>query len=309
LWRRVHRRRLGRRRPRLARSPVGGGLIGAAQDEVPGAPGPVQGHRAATAIRRSASRGGRLPWFEGRAGQVVLARLAPVRGSCFLAVGHGSPGGGPIRAAAADTGHGPVRDACWQLATGRPWWPGVSRVWPVRAAAGSLVFRCRTCLACRRRGTATHRADSAICRTARWMVRIGSASLVPCAGVNGRHAHSCSAPTPSTTNRPCCETWHPATRPASIGFDPAVCYLSLDVLDSTSGGPFGGEGIVEFRARYTAGSVPGELHDRSCLVRDHKRADLRRRHVSRRENSPPSSARPGCRDLARYRCRRGPQAR
>jgi SEC-C motif-containing protein len=37
--------------------------------------------------------------------------------------------------------------------------------------------------------------------------------------------------------------------------------------DSTDGGPFGGEGIVEFRARYTEGRVPGVLHERSRFLR------------------------------------------
>ena len=64
-------------------------------------------------------------------------------------------------------------------------------------------------------------------------------------------------------------TWHPATRPAAIRFDPAVRWLGLQVLDSTDGGPLGGEGIVEFRARYTDGSMPGELHERSRFVRHH----------------------------------------
>ncbi|MGH3394728.1 MAG: YchJ family protein [Streptosporangiaceae bacterium] len=62
-------------------------------------------------------------------------------------------------------------------------------------------------------------------------------------------------------------TWHPTTRPAAIGLDPAVRWLGLDVLDSTDPGPFGREGIVEFRARYAQGSVPGELHERSRFLR------------------------------------------
>ena len=65
-------------------------------------------------------------------------------------------------------------------------------------------------------------------------------------------------------------TWHPSTRPAEIGLDPAVRWLGLEVLDSTDGGPFGGEGIVEFRARYTKAGRPGELRERGRFVRhDH----------------------------------------
>jgi SEC-C motif-containing protein len=64
-------------------------------------------------------------------------------------------------------------------------------------------------------------------------------------------------------------SWHPATRPAAIGLDPAVRWLGLEVLDSTDGGPFGGEGIVEFRARYAKAGRMGELNERSRFVRHH----------------------------------------
>ncbi len=64
-------------------------------------------------------------------------------------------------------------------------------------------------------------------------------------------------------------TWHPTTRPAAVGLDPAVRWLGLEVLDSTDGGPFGGEGIVEFRARYAKAGRMGELHERSRFVRHH----------------------------------------
>jgi SEC-C motif-containing protein len=62
-------------------------------------------------------------------------------------------------------------------------------------------------------------------------------------------------------------TWHPTTRPASIVFDPAVRWLRLEILDSADGGPFGTEGIVEFRAHYAEGGRPGELHERSRFLR------------------------------------------
>lgn len=65
-------------------------------------------------------------------------------------------------------------------------------------------------------------------------------------------------------------TWHPATRPAAIELDPAMRWLSLDVLDSSDGGPFNGEGIVEFRAHYAKGGRAGELRERSRFLRhDH----------------------------------------
>lgn len=64
-------------------------------------------------------------------------------------------------------------------------------------------------------------------------------------------------------------TWHPATRPAAIGLDPAARWLSLDVLGRIDGGPFGGEGIVEFRARYAKNGRSGELRERSRFLRHH----------------------------------------
>jgi SEC-C motif-containing protein len=62
-------------------------------------------------------------------------------------------------------------------------------------------------------------------------------------------------------------TWHPTTRPAGIVFDLDLRWLRLEVLDSTDGGPFGGEGVVEFRAHYTADGQRGELHERSRFRR------------------------------------------
>jgi SEC-C motif-containing protein len=62
-------------------------------------------------------------------------------------------------------------------------------------------------------------------------------------------------------------TWHPTTRPATAGFDPAVRWLSLEILDSTDGGPLGGQAIVEFRARYARNGQPGELRERSRFLR------------------------------------------
>jgi SEC-C motif domain protein len=62
-------------------------------------------------------------------------------------------------------------------------------------------------------------------------------------------------------------TWHPSTRPPAVGLDPSVRWLGLDILDSTDPGPFGTEGMVEFRARYTRGGRPGELRETSRFVR------------------------------------------
>lgn len=58
-------------------------------------------------------------------------------------------------------------------------------------------------------------------------------------------------------------TWHPATRPARVGIDPATAWQRLDVLGSTGGGPFHSEGTVEFRAHYREGGRAATLHENS----------------------------------------------
>jgi SEC-C motif-containing protein len=62
-------------------------------------------------------------------------------------------------------------------------------------------------------------------------------------------------------------SWHPDTRPADVTADPQVRWVGLDVLESTGGGLFDREGVVEFRARYRDPGGPGELHERSRFVR------------------------------------------
>lgn len=62
-------------------------------------------------------------------------------------------------------------------------------------------------------------------------------------------------------------SWHPDTRPAGVEPDPALRWVGLDVLESTGGGLFDAEGVVEFRAHYRDAGRPGELHERSRFVR------------------------------------------
>ena len=62
-------------------------------------------------------------------------------------------------------------------------------------------------------------------------------------------------------------TWHPSTRPREVGFDPAIRWRGLDVLNTTRGRPHDDEGTVEFSARYTALGRPGELRENSRFVR------------------------------------------
>jgi SEC-C motif-containing protein len=63
------------------------------------------------------------------------------------------------------------------------------------------------------------------------------------------------------------KSWHPDTRPAVIEPDASMRWTGLDVLDSSGGGLFDAEGVVEFRAHYRDAGRPGEMHERSRFVR------------------------------------------
>ncbi|SEF92764.1 SEC-C motif-containing protein [Thermomonospora echinospora] len=62
-------------------------------------------------------------------------------------------------------------------------------------------------------------------------------------------------------------SWHPATRPARVDFDPGLRWERLEVLNSSDGGPLSTKGTVEFRAHYTQDGRRGELHEVSRFVR------------------------------------------
>lgn len=62
-------------------------------------------------------------------------------------------------------------------------------------------------------------------------------------------------------------SWHPATRPPLIDFDPGLRWQRLTILGSTEGTPFHTKGTVEFRAGFTQGGQAGELHEISQFVR------------------------------------------
>ncbi|RVU25210.1 hypothetical protein EOT10_13145 [Streptomyces antnestii] len=62
-------------------------------------------------------------------------------------------------------------------------------------------------------------------------------------------------------------TWHPATRPPSITFEPGMKWTGLEILGTTEGSAFHTTGTVTFRARYTEGGRPGSLHERSRFSR------------------------------------------
>ncbi|WP_409003461.1 YchJ family protein [Streptomyces ipomoeae] len=58
-------------------------------------------------------------------------------------------------------------------------------------------------------------------------------------------------------------TWHPRTRPASLGLDPGVRWTGLEILATTDGSAFHTTGTVTFRASFQDGS----LHERSRFER------------------------------------------
>ncbi len=62
-------------------------------------------------------------------------------------------------------------------------------------------------------------------------------------------------------------TWHPKTRPAEVDPDSHLRWVGLDILESTGGGMFDAEGVVEFRAHYRDHGKHGDMVERSRFVR------------------------------------------
>jgi SEC-C motif-containing protein len=63
-------------------------------------------------------------------------------------------------------------------------------------------------------------------------------------------------------------TWHPHTRPDDVEPDADLRWIRLEVIESSGGGLFDAEGVVEFRAHYRDRGRPGDMHERSRFVRD-----------------------------------------
>lgn len=63
-------------------------------------------------------------------------------------------------------------------------------------------------------------------------------------------------------------TWHPASRPPAVDFDPAMRWTGLEILDTTEGSAFHSTGTVTFRAHYTDDGRPDSLHEKSRFVRE-----------------------------------------
>ena len=62
-------------------------------------------------------------------------------------------------------------------------------------------------------------------------------------------------------------SWHPDTRPAAVEPDPGLHWTGLAVLETTGGGLFDTEGVVDFRARYVEHGRAGEMRERSRFVK------------------------------------------
>ncbi|MFE7773553.1 YchJ family protein [Streptomyces sp. NPDC057445] len=62
-------------------------------------------------------------------------------------------------------------------------------------------------------------------------------------------------------------TWHPATRPASVGLDPGTRWSGLEILDTADGSMFHTTGTVTFVARYIHDGETGALRERSRFER------------------------------------------
>lgn len=66
-------------------------------------------------------------------------------------------------------------------------------------------------------------------------------------------------------------SWHPSTRPAEVDLDPGLVWRRLLIVERVGGGPFDGEGVVEFEAFWREGDERGSLRERSRFVRDDTR--------------------------------------
>nr|WP_246304383.1 YchJ family metal-binding protein [Nocardioides thalensis] len=62
-------------------------------------------------------------------------------------------------------------------------------------------------------------------------------------------------------------TWHPATRPEVVDFDPDLTWTGLEVVSKEAGGPEDTKGVVEFRASYVVRREPGAVHEVSRFLR------------------------------------------
>lgn len=62
-------------------------------------------------------------------------------------------------------------------------------------------------------------------------------------------------------------TWHPRTRPESIQASPGLVWTGLEIFDVVAGGREDQEGVVSFRAAFTADGQPGIHVEQSQFAR------------------------------------------
>lgn len=62
-------------------------------------------------------------------------------------------------------------------------------------------------------------------------------------------------------------SWHPATRPSRVRFDPDQRWLGLSIRGTAAGGPDDDNGTVEFVARYKIAGKGYRLHETSRFAR------------------------------------------
>ncbi len=62
-------------------------------------------------------------------------------------------------------------------------------------------------------------------------------------------------------------SWHPATRPDSVSFDPERVWLGLDVVSCVDGGVHDDAGVVHFRARFRHDGVEDVQEEHSHFSR------------------------------------------
>lgn len=66
-------------------------------------------------------------------------------------------------------------------------------------------------------------------------------------------------------------SWAAAVRPQEVRVDPDRRWTRLEILDVIDGRELAATGVVEFRAHYEVGGVPGMLRERSSFAREQGR--------------------------------------
>ncbi|WP_034487984.1 YchJ family protein [Actinomadura oligospora] len=62
-------------------------------------------------------------------------------------------------------------------------------------------------------------------------------------------------------------SWHPATRPEGLEFEPGLRWEQLEIVRTADGTATDTRGVVEFRAHYVQDGQRGVLHEVSRFVR------------------------------------------